>query len=459
MSLAVLLLAAGEGTRMRSSIPKVAHEILGSPMLSWGLRAARGIDPDRVIVVVGHRAEQVRPLVGDASVVLQEQQLGTAHAVMSAKAELSDLEGTALVMPGDAPLITPNTLTRLLDRHTSSGAAATVLTAVVPDPTGYGRIVRDAAGDGVQRIVEEKDATDDERGIDEINACVYAFQLAPLLEALGRVGRENAQGEHYLNDVVDVLRGDGRIVAAEIAAEWREVLGVNSREQLAEATAILQERLNRGWMERGVTIISPAQTFIGPDVSLGPDTVIWPGTIIEGRTTFGMRCRIGPNARVSDSVIGDDVTVEYAVIREASIGHGASVGPYASVRPATQMGDGAKAGTFVELKNTTVGPDSKVPHLSYMGDAIIGRDVNVGAGSITCNYDGFDKAETVVEDGAFIGSDTMLIAPVRVGRGAVIGAGSAISDDVPPDSLAVERSEQRVIEGWAAKRRGRQGES
>jgi bifunctional UDP-N-acetylglucosamine pyrophosphorylase/glucosamine-1-phosphate N-acetyltransferase len=342
---------------------------------------------------------------------------------------------------------------RLVQKHRESGAGATLLTAGMPDPAGYGRIVRDPTACHVLRIVEQKDASAGEQDICEINTGMYAFEARRLFAELGKVGRANAQGEFYLTDIVEVFRREGITVAAFETPDHRETLGVNSREQLADALAVLQERINKGWMESGVTIVSPSQTFIGPDASIGPDTVVWPGTILEGRTVVGARCRIGPNVRVEDSVVGDDACVEFAVVRQSQLGHGAQVGPYASLRPGSVMADRSKAGTFVELKNAQVGEDSKVPHLSYMGDAIIGSDVNIGAGSITCNYDGYDKSETVVEDGAFVGSDTMLIAPVRIGENAVIAAGSAIANDVPPDSLAIERAQQRNIEGWAKKRR------
>jgi len=438
---------------MRSQTPKVAHEILGRPMLGYVLAAARSLNPERLAVVVGHRADTVTPLLGEAVAVAQDQQLGTAHAVLCAQPALADFDGILLVVPGDTPLLTANTLMRLVEKHRESGAGATLLTACVPDPTGYGRIVRDPATSHVLKIVEQKDASAQEQTICEVNTGMYAFEAARLFAELGKVGRANAQGEFYLTDIVEVFRREGITVAAFETPDHRETLGVNSREQLAEALAVLQERINRGWMESGVTIVSPGQTFLGPDVSIGPDTVVWPGTIMEGRTVVGARCRIGPNVRIEGSVVGDDACVEFAVVRQSQLGQGAQVGPYASLRPGSVMADRSKAGTFVELKNAQVGADSKVPHLSYMGDAIIGRDVNIGAGSITCNYDGYDKSETVVEDGAFVGSDTMLIAPVRIGENAVIAAGSAIANDVPPDSLAIERAQQRNIEGWAKKRR------
>jgi bifunctional UDP-N-acetylglucosamine pyrophosphorylase/glucosamine-1-phosphate N-acetyltransferase len=452
MSLGALILAAGEGTRMRSQIPKVVHPILGRPMIGYALTTVRSLSPERLAVVIGHKGDQVEALLGGAQTVVQEQQLGTAHAVLEAESAFAGFDGTLLVMPGDAPLITAGTLRRLLDTHEAAGAAATVLTAVVPDPDGYGRVIRDSDST-VASIVEDRDATPEQKAIREVNACVWAFDARALFAGLGRIGRDNAQGEFYLNDIIGVLRSQSLLVAAECAQDWREILGVNSREQLALVGSIMGERINRGWMERGVTIVAPEQTFIGPDASVGADTTVWPGSIIVGATTVGCRCAIGPNTRITDSVLADDTTVEYSVVVDSKIAAGVRVGPYASLRAGTVMADGTKAGTFVEIKNTTVGEGSKVPHLSYIGDATIGRDVNIGAGSITCNYDGFAKSETVVEDGVFVGSDTMLIAPVTIGHDAVIGAGSAISKDVPPESLAVERAEQRTIEGWAGKRR------
>lgn len=459
MSLAVLILAAGEGVRMRSSLPKVAHPILGRPMLGYVLAAARSLGPERLVAVLGHGAEHVRPIVGDARVAIQQEQLGTAHAVQCASPELGGFEGTVLVLPGDTPLLTAGTLLDLLERHKTSGAKATLLTARVPDPAGYGRVLRGGPEGEVLRIVEDKDADDEERAIPEINSGVYAFDADTLFEDLGRIGRDNAQAEFYLTDIVELMRRRDALVTAVVAADHREIQGVNSREQLADATGLLQERVNRGLMETGVTIVAPRQTFIGPDVRIGPDTTVWPGTVLEGRTTIGARCRIGPNTRMTDATVGDDATIEFAVVDNAELGQGVGVGPFARIRPGTDMGDQSRAGSFVELKNTAVGRGSKVPHLSYVGDARIGDEVNVGAGSITCNYDGFEKFETVIEDGAFVGSDTMLIAPVRIGAGAVVAAGSAISQDVPPDSLAIERGDQKTIEQWAKKRRGRRGAS
>lgn len=454
IDLAIVILAAGEGTRFKSARPKVLHEICGKPLLYYILKTSAALSPVRTVVVVGHRAEDVRSAVGDgAEYVVQEEQLGTAHAVGVARDALAGFRGMLLVLSGDTPLLRPETLSALIDEYTRTGAAATLLSAELDDPSGYGRLVmRDG---GIAGIIEERDATPKERRLKVVNTGIYCFDPEKLFAALAQVGTKNDQHEYYLTDVVGILAAGGETISAHRAQDPSEVLGVNSRRQLAEADAVMRGRINDFWMAEGVTLVLPDSTFISPEVKIGRDTIIHPFSFLSGRTEVGRDCTLGPSVRIIDSAIGDGVAAQYAVIEGSTIDEGASLGPFCRLRPGTVVGRRARVGSFVELKKTRLGEASKVPHLSYIGDAAIGKDVNVGAGTITCNYDGFEKHATEIKDGAFLGSDTMLIAPVTIGAGAVTGAGSAISSDVPDDSLAVERSEQKIVEGWAKKRRER----
>lgn len=456
VEIAALVLAAGEGTRMKSSLPKVLHPLLDRPILAYVLDCLRQARIERSLVVIGHGSEQVESYLAGSEVktVLQDERLGTGHAVMSAADAFSDFSGKLLVISGDTPLLRVSTVDALLHAHEQEDAAVTILTSVPPDPEGYGRIVRDGQG-RVVGIVEQKDATPEELRICETNSSIYCFAADQLFSALTRLDRDNVQGEYYLTDVIKVLAGDGGTVASCTVDDYSETMGINSRQHVAEALAVLQRRINERWMAEGVTITAPEQTWIGVDVELGRDVTLSPQTQLLGKTAVGAGSKIGPGVRLVDSSIGKDVTIEQAVIRECIIEDGVNVGPYCSLRPGTVLRAGSKAGTFVEMKKTEVGQGSKVPHLSYMGDATIGRDANIGAGTITCNYDGKNKYPTVIEDGAFLGSDTMLIAPVRIGEGGVTGAGSAISKDVPADGLAIERGNQKTIQGWAKRKRGK----
>ncbi|MBN2027739.1 MAG: bifunctional UDP-N-acetylglucosamine diphosphorylase/glucosamine-1-phosphate N-acetyltransferase GlmU [Actinobacteria bacterium] len=432
---------------MKSDRPKVMHRVCGRSMLSWVLDALEEIKRaghiDDILVVVGKGAPEVEEEVGErASCVVQEERKGTGHAVMIAAPRVTADE--LLVITADSPLVTPATLGDLCRLHGDENPAMTMLTTILEDPTGYGRIVREADG-RVAGIVEESEAGPEERIINEVNTSIYVFNWEELRGLLPELGTENAKGEYFLTDAIALLARAGGRIAAHLTTDACEVLGVNSREHLAQAEAIMRQRINRLWMEEGVTMEDPSTTFIGGEVIIGRDTVLRPLVMLEGKTTVGEGCVLGPNARIVDSVLGNGVTVEQATVRESELHDGVNVGPYASLRPGSVLQSGAKAGTFVETKNTVVGKGSKVPHLSYMGDADIGDDVNVGAGSITCNYDGAQKHRTVIEDEAFIGSDTMFVAPVRIGKGSVTGAGSAITKDIPPGALGVERSAQKNI--------------
>ncbi len=451
----IVVLAAGQGTRMKSSLPKVLHRVSGGSLLDRVLRTARSLSPETLTIVVGHGADAVRSHLSgqdDVQFALQQPQLGTAHALLQTAPLLSGRTGTLVLLSGDVPLLTTTTLHGLVTAHCGAGAAATVVTATVERPFGYGRIVR-VDGD-VARIVEERDASPAERQIREINSGIYAFDMAPLFEALGGIASQNAQGEYYLTDLVAIYRRRKLPVKSFGVDDAQEVRGVNSRPELAEVSRLVRQQKNEELMASGVTLVDPAATYIDPDVEIGPDTVIHPGVIIEGRTRVGAACEIQAYVRIADTEIGDNVTVKsFSFITGARIDTGASVGPFAHLRPETIVGEGAKIGNFVELKKTTLGAHSKASHLSYLGDATIGTDVNVGAGTITCNYDGKHKHKTVIEDGAFIGSDSQLIAPVRVGKGAYVAAGSSITEDVPPGALGIARGRQAVVDGWVERKK------
>ena len=453
----IVLLAAGKGTRMKSAQPKVLHPACGLPLIEHVLRAADTLDPGVTAIILGHEAEMVRARLSGRpglSLVVQEPQLGTGHALLQAEAALAGHRGTVLVLSGDVPLLKADTLQRLARTHVERAAAATVLTATVADPAGYGRIVRENGQ--ISGIVEHRDATPAQREIREINSSIYAFDLEPLFEALRTVGSENAQGEFYLPDFVRIYRGRGLGVETVMLDDPTEILGVNSRRDLSVVSAHLRDRKNGALMDAGVTIVDPATTWVEPDVTIGVDTVLHPGVYLQGRTQIGARCELQSNVRIVDGTLADDVFVNsFSVIRESRVGAGAQIGPFAHIRPQSEVGEQAHVGNFVELKKTSLGRGSKANHLAYLGDAIIGEGVNVGAGTITCNYDGVTKNQTVIEDGAFIGSDSQLIAPVRVGEGAYVAAGSSITRDVPPGALAIARGAQVNKEGWAARRKAR----
>jgi bifunctional UDP-N-acetylglucosamine pyrophosphorylase/glucosamine-1-phosphate N-acetyltransferase len=451
----IVILAAGKGTRMKSARPKVLHHVAGLPMIDHVLATARSLGPRSMTVVVGHEAAAVQTALQghtDVSFVVQEPQLGTAHALLTTEAALRDATGTLLLLYGDVPLLSARTLKRLREHHDSTGAAATVITAEMDDPHGYGRIVR--SNGSIARIVEEKDASPAEREIREINSGIYAFALHGLFDALRQIAPENVQKEYYLPDLVAIFRRQRRGVETFAVSNAGEIRGINSRRELAEVSSMVRQQKAAELMDAGVTIEDPATAYIDRDVVIGPDTVIHPGVSIEGRTTIGTGCEIHSGVRIVDSRLGDGVTVlNHCVIVEAQIGNQARVGPFAHLRKDADVRPQARVGNFVELKKTVLGIGSKAMHLAYLGDATIGEKVNVGAGTITCNYDGVAKHRTIIADGAFIGSDSQLVAPVTIGAGAYVGSGTTVREDVPGGALAVSAGKQRNFEGWVEKKK------
>ena len=457
---AVVVLAAGAGTRMKSDRQKTLHEIGGRSLLSHSLHAAAGVHPEHLVAVVGHQRDQVAPAVEriaeqmqvEIRQAVQEEQNGTGHAVQVGLSAIPDFEGTVVVTNGDVPLLTPDTLQALVDTHEAEGAAVTVLSLEFDNPTGYGRIIRGEAGD-VVAIVEEKDATDEQRKVREVNSGVFAFDGAVLRDALERVTPDNAQGEFYITDVLGIARGDGLRVTALTAPDARELAGVNDRVQLAEAGKELNRRLVEKAMRNGATVIDPATTWIGVEVEIGRDVVIHPNTQLWGSTVIGDGAEIGPDTTLTDMEVGARATVVRTQGELGVIGEDATVGPFTYIRPGTELGAGGKLGGFVEAKNATIGEGSKVPHLTYIGDATVGKHSNIGASSVFANYDGINKHHTTIGDYCRTGSDTMFVAPVTIGDGAYTGAGTVVTEDVPPGALAIKEGRQRNIEGWVENRR------
>lgn len=448
-----VVLAAGKGVRMKSSLPKVVHKVAGRPMVVHVVESLRQAGIEDITVVVGHKRELVEEVLTPLGVkfALQEQQLGTGHALMQAKDRV-DMESLLVVLAGDTPLLRGETIKRLITFHKESGACATVVSAEVDNPFGYGRIVRDK-DDNLLKIVEEKDASLEEKKITEINSGIYCFNAGEVFSSLLHLNTDNAQGEYYLTDVFSLMRKSDKMVKVFKIEDSEEIHGINDKLQLAQAEKILRWRKNKALMEEGVIIIDPSSTYIDSEVKIGSDTVIMPFTFIEGRTVIGERCEIGPYTRITSSIIGNDVVIESSRIKEAEVGDKCTIGPFAYLRPGTVLAEEVKIGDFVEVKKSVVGKGSKIPHLSYVGDAFLGSEVNIGAGTITCNYDGTNKYQTFIEDKAFIGSNTNLVAPVKIGREAVTGAGSTITRDVPADALAVERAEQKLIKDWSRRKK------
>jgi bifunctional UDP-N-acetylglucosamine pyrophosphorylase/glucosamine-1-phosphate N-acetyltransferase len=454
----VVVLAAGKGTRMKSQVPKVLHRINGFSLIERVLRTATQLAPASTTLVIGHGAEKVQDSLSgqrqSVQFVVQEKQLGTGHALLQTAPLLRGKRGTLVLLSGDVPLLTAATLHALVATHTDSGAAATVITAKVARPFGYGRIIR--TGGRISKIVEEKDASPAQRAIAEINSGIYALDLALLFDALDTIGTGNKQGEYYLPDLIAIFRKQKRTVATWTVERAEEIRGINSRAELAEVTAMVRQQKNEELMAAGVTLIDPATTYVDSDVVVGPDTVLHPCVILEGSTRIGAACEIHAGARIVNSTIGDRVCVRnHTVIADSTVEPGAQLGPFAHIRPGSNVGEDAHIGNFVELKKTRMGKGAKANHLAYLGDATIGSKTNVGAGTITCNYDGEKKHQTMIGDNVFVGSNSTLVAPLAIGDGSYIAAGSAITDDVQPGALGIGRARQENKDGWVANRKVR----
>jgi len=452
-SFAVVILAAGMGTRMKSSLTKVLHPINGKPVICYPLEMLSKLKPEKTVLVIGHQAEDVMKAVNgfDCQCVIQDKQLGTAHAVKCAEETLKNFSGDVLVINGDTPLLSIETVLDILKKHKTSGNSAKILSLKTKNPFGFGRIVRDAGGSLVC-IVEEKDASESEKLIGEVSTGVYVFRSDFLFPALSEVKADNAQSEYYLPDVIQIALHKSKQVGLVQVVDGDEVLGINNRCQLAEVSEIVRKRIVRHWMMEGVTVIKPDTTFIGDEVTIETDTVLYPMVFLQGKTKIGSKCTIGPGTRITDSSIASGVLVRsYSEILESVVEEDVTIGPFAHLRPGSVIRKKAKIGNFVESKKSEIGEGSKVSHLSYIGDTDIGKDVNIGAGTITCNYDGIHKHRTVIEDGVFIGSDTQLVAPVTVKSGSIVAAGSTVTRTVPQDSLAISRTRQENKKEWAAK--------
>ena len=437
-----VVLAAGQGTRMKSKLYKVLHPVCGKSMVEHVIDNINTLNTNRIVTVVGHGAEMVKETLGNKSeYVLQAEQLGTAHAIQQADQLLGSLEGTTLVVCGDTPLIRPETMQALFDHHQKTNAKATILTAITDNPTGYGRILRDSTGQ-VSQIVEQKDATEEQRLVKEINTGTYCFDNKSLFETLKLVKNDNAQGEYYLPDVIEILQKQGEMVSAYVTNDFDETLGVNDRFALSQAEELMRARINERHMRNGVTIINPATTHISSEAIIGSDTIIKPGTVIEGKTVIGEDCVIGPNSHIVNTTIGDRTTIHSSVLVDSIVGNETAVGPFAHLRPESSLGDKVKIGNFVEVKKSSLGNNSKVSHLSYIGDAEVGQNVNIGCGTITVNYDGKNKYKTTIEDNVFVGCNSNLVAPVTLKEGSYVAAGSTITKEVPSDALAIARARQ-----------------
>lgn len=447
MKLKTLILAAGKGTRMKSELPKVIHKVNGVPMISKIISVLNGLEPEENILILGHKKEEVLKVVGEeADYVVQTEQLGTGHAVIQAKEKLADYDGDVMVLCGDTPLLREETLRDLYNFHKESGAATTILTSIYENPFGYGRIVKN--GEKVTAIVEEKEADEETKKIKEVNAGVYCCNAKELFAALKKVTNNNEKGEYYLTDIVGIQVGEGKTVASFVLEDNREILGVNSKVELAEASKILRERKNTSLMEEGVILIDPASTYIEETVKIGKDTVIYPTVMLQGNTVIGENCEIIGCTRIIDSTLGNDIRIESSVIEESIVDDKVTMGPFAHLRPKSHLKEKVHIGNFVEVKKSTLEYGVKAGHLTYLGNATVGKDTNIGAGTITCNYDGVNKFDTVIGENVFIGSDTMLVAPVNIGDKAITGAGSVITKDVAPRALAVERNKQIIKFEW-----------
>ena len=450
----VVVLAAGKGTRMKSQLPKVLHKISGLTIIERVVRTAAALQPASITMVVGHGADEVKRSLAKRTrlqFVTQEQQLGTGHALLQTRPHLEGKRGTVVLLSGDAPLLSVDSVKALLATHQEAEAAATVITATFPRPFGYGRIVRTSGK--ISKIVEERDTTAAQKAITEINSGIYAFDLAPLFAALDSIGTSNKQGEYYLPDLIAIYRKQKRAVATWTVQRADEIRGINSRAELGEVTTMVRQQKNEELMAAGVTLIDPATTYVDADVVVGPDTVIYPCVFLEGNTKIGGACEIHSGARIVNSTIGDRVCVRnHTVVTDSTVEAGAFLGPFAHIRPGSNVGEDVHIGNFVELKKTDMGKGAKANHLAYLGDATIGPKTNVGAGTITCNYDGEKKHQTVIGAGVFVGSNSTLVAPVTLADGSYIAAGSAVTTDVPAGALAIGRARQENKDGWVAKR-------
>lgn len=456
MNIYSIVLAAGQGVRMKSNTPKVLHEIGGKPMIGHVIDNLSDINVQNIVVVVGHKSQEVVKYIDNkAQYVEQKEQLGTAHAVLQAQPFHVGKKGITLVICGDTPLITTNTLKALIRQHEDKKAAVTILTAKVDIPTGYGRIIRDNEG-LVLKIVEEKEATLENKKINEINSGVYCFDNNKLFIGLNRIDNSNTKGEYYLTDIIDIFKSEGETIAAYQTSDSEEIIGINDRMVLAEAERVLRKRIVNNHMQNGVTIIDPSNTYIEKDVEIGQDTIIFPNTFLKGKTIIHTNCRIGPGANITDAIIDDEVTIAHSVILSSTIEKKAKIGPYAYIRPGSKIGKSVKIGDFVEIKNSSIGNGTKVSHLSYIGDADLGENINVGCGTVTVNYDGFSKNNIKIANNSFIGCNANLIAPLSIGENAYIAAGSTITDDVPSGALAIARDKQKNKEGYAKKIREKQ---
>lgn len=451
-SISAFILAAGEGKRMKSMKSKLVHKLCGKPMIDWVYSAVKGAGIQKSVIIVGHLANQVMELMdGKAEFVMQEERLGTGHAVMQAEKYLVDNDGLVLVLYGDTPLVTSETLTRTMEYHRKGGYTATVITAEVDDPTGYGRIIRNSEG-GVERIVEHRDASEAERAIKEINSGMYLFSAAELHKALKDIHNDNTQGEYYLTDTLEIMALKGLKVGACRMEDAEEVLGINDRIQLQKLTDILRRRILRRLMLEGVTIMDAGTVLIDESAEIGMDTVIYPGTIIEGLCKIGEACTIGPNSRLVDVKVGDNTSINNSVVLQSSIGNDVQIGPFSYIRPESNIGSKAKIGDFVEIKKSNIGSRTKIPHLAYIGDSDIGDNTNIACGVITVNYNGKTKSRTRIGSNSFVGCNANLVAPVTVNDNSYIAAGSTITEEVPENSLAIARSRQVNKEDWVIKR-------
>ena len=457
MPLRVLILAAGKGTRMKSDLPKVIHPILNKPMLGYVLDAVNSVKPDKTYIIVGYKKEMINNIIDNGNLrveyVLQNRQLGTGHAISRAESKLKSYRGNILIINGDSPAITGNELKKFVGKHSSTRSVLSFITSKVENPYGYGRIIRDKKNH-IQTITEESDATAEEKKINEVNSGIYCVKSKFLWEALKKLRTNNRQREYYLPDIVEYAVNSNLKVTAHTVADSNEILGVNDKTELSNLENYLKARVLKKLYAAGVTVVDPGSTFISPDVKIGSDTVIQPNTYVYGDSKIGKSSVIGPNVYIESSVIGNNVEIRFSsYLNSCKIENNVTVGPFAHLRPEAYIGDNSKIGNFVEIKKSKIGSKSKVPHLSYVGDAIVGQNVNIGAGTITCNYDGVSKNQTIIEDNVFIGSDSMLVAPVKVGRGATTAAGSTITKDVDKDSLAIERGQQKIIKGWGKRKK------